>query len=153
MPDPVPVASNLLESKFLGFSVKRLAESLAIPLAPCAVLYTVGFPLLFTFPLFVVGIGIGGLIFMKTPPGQRPLRYAHAVFHFKTGSNVYVWRHPDPEHGDLGIGVTQDEWLTQPGPPGWGEYTAKTSGADLAYQGVLDATRPNLDGSSMEEEQ
>lgn len=152
MPDPVPVASNLLESKFLGFSVKRLAESLAIPLAPCAVLYTVGFPLLFTFPLFALGIGIGGLIFMKTPPGQRPLKYAHAVFHFKTGSNVYVWRHPYPEHGDLGIGVTQDEWLTQPRPAGWAEHSVKDSGTDLAYQGVLDATRPDLDSPSTEDD-
>ena len=109
MPDPVPVASNLLESKFLGFSVKRLAESLAIPLAPCAVLYTIGFPLLFTFPLFALGIATGGLIFLKTPPGQRPLRYAHAVFQYKTGSNVYTWRHPDPEDGDLSAGITQDE--------------------------------------------
>ena len=145
MPDPVPVASNLLESKFLGFSITRLAESLAIPLAPCAVLYTVGFPLLFTFPLFVIGIGIGGLIFVKTPPGQRPLRYAHAVFRFKTGSNVYVWCHPDPEHGDLGIGETQDDWLTQPRPPGWADHAASGSGTDLAYQGVLNATRPDFD--------
>jgi len=151
MPDPVPVASNLLESKFLGFSVKRLAESLAIPLAPCAVLYTVGFPLLFTFPLFVFGIGIGGLIFVKTPPGQRPLRYALAVFTFKTGSNVYVWRHPDPESGDLGIGETQDDWLTQPRPAGWEDPSAKNSGTDLAYQGVLDAIQPDLDDPLTEE--
>jgi hypothetical protein len=152
MPDPVPVASNLLESKFLGFSVKRLVESLAIPLAPCAVLYTVGFPLLFTFPLFVVGIGIGGVIFLKTPPGQRPLRYAHAVFQFKTGSNVYVWRHPDPEHSDIAAGVTQDDWITRHRPPGQSSRTRETNGTDLAYQGVLDATQPDLNGSSTEEE-
>ena len=150
MPDPVPVASNLLESKFLGFSVKRLAESLAIPLAPCAVLYTIGFPLLFTFPLFALGIGIGGLIFLKTPPGQRPLRYAHAVFQYKTGSNVYVWRHPDPEDGDLGVGVTQDEWITTP-PMRTTEQPADLEGVDLAYPGGFERTRPNVDGSTSEE--
>jgi hypothetical protein len=150
MPDPVPVASNLLESKFLGFSVKRLAESLAIPLAPCAVLYTIGFPLLFTFPLFALGIGIGGLIFLKTPPGQRPLRYAHAVFQYKTGSNVYVWRHPDPEDGDLGVGVTQDEWITTP-PMRTTEQPADLEGVDLAYPGGFERTRPDVDGSTSEE--
>ena len=150
MPDPVPVASNLLESKFLGFSVKRLAESLAIPLAPCAVPYTIGFPLLFTFPLFVLGIGIGGLIFLKTPPGQRPLRYAHAVFQYKTGSNVYVWRHPDPEDGDLAAGVMQEEWITKP-PVTTTDQSPDHEGVDLAYPGGFERTRPNVDGSTSEE--
>ena len=150
MPDPVPVASNLLESKFLGFSVKRLAESLAIPLAPCAVLYTIGFPLLFTFPLFALGIGIGGLIFLKTPPGQRPLRYAHAVFQYKTGSNVYVWRHPDPEDGDLGAGVTQDEWITK-SPVTTADQSSDPEGVDLAYPGGFERTRPDIDGSTAED--
>ena|SRR6056297_3620852 len=150
MPDPVPVASNLLESKFLGFSVKRLAESLAIPLAPCAVLYTIGFPLLFTFPLFALGIGIGGLIFLKTPPGQRPLRYAHAVFQYKTGSNVYVWRHPDPEDGDLGAGVTQDKWITTP-PMRTADRAGELEGVDLAYPGGFERTRPDVDGSTVED--
>jgi len=150
MPDPVPVASNLLESKFLGFSVKRLAESLAIPLAPCAVLYTIGFPLLFTFPLFALGIGIGGLIFLKTPPGQRPLRYTHAVFQYKTGSNVYVWRHPDPEDGDLGAGVTQDEWITTP-PRRTAGRAGNLEGVDLAYPGGFERTRPDVDASIVED--
>jgi hypothetical protein len=150
MPDPVPVASNLLESKFLGFSVTRLAESLAIPLTPCAVLYTIGFPLLFTFPLFALGLGIGGLIFLKTPPGQRPLRYAHAVFQYKTGSNVYVWRHPDPEDGDLGAGVTQDEWITTP-PMRTADRAVDPEGVDLAYPGGFDRTRPDIDGSTGED--
>jgi len=151
MPDPVPVASNLMESKFLGFSVKRLAESLAIPLAPCAVLYTIGFPLLFTFPLFALGIGVGGLIFLKTPPGQRPLRYSHAVFQYKTGSNVYIWRHPDPEDDDLGAGVTQDEWITPP-PKKTADQPADFEGVDLAYPGGFERTRPDIDGSTSEDE-
>ena len=118
MPDPVPVASNLLESKFLGFSVRRLGESMAIPIAPCAILYTVGFPLLFTFPLFVVGLGVGVLIFVKTPPGQRPLRYAHAVVRHRSGENVYVWA-PSPEsENDLASGARQDDWLTRSSDPG-----------------------------------
>ena len=113
MPEPVPVASNLLESKFLGFSVRRLVESMALPVAPCAVLYAVGFPLLVTFPLFVLGIGLGGLIFTKTPPGQRPLRYAHAVARYRTTSNVYVWAPSTAREDDLAHGVRQSDWLTQ----------------------------------------
>jgi len=114
MPEPVPVASNLLESKFLGFSVRRLVESMAIPVAPCALLYAVGFPLLVTFPLFVLGIGLGGLIFTKTPPGQRPLRYAHAVARYRTSSNVYVWAPSTIRENDLARGVRQNDWLTHP---------------------------------------
>ena len=118
MPDPVPVASNLLESKFLGFSVRRLAESMALPVAPCALLYTIGFPILVTFPLFVIGVGVGALIFVKTPPGQRPLRYAHAVVRYRSSSNVYVWTPSKALEHDLTSGVRQDNWLTQPPHPG-----------------------------------
>jgi hypothetical protein len=118
MPDPVPVASNLLESKFLGFSVRRLAESMAFPVAPCALLYTIGFPILVTFPLFVIGVGIGAMIFVKTPPGQRPLRYAHAVVRYRSSSNVYVWTPSTALEHDLTSGVRQDVWLTQPPHPG-----------------------------------
>jgi hypothetical protein len=118
MPDPVPVASNLLDSKFLGFSVRRLLESMAIPVAPCAILHILRFPLLFTFPLFVVGIGVGVLIFVKTPPGQRPLRYTHAVFRHRMGENVYVWAPSNTLENDLASGARQDDWLTQPPNPG-----------------------------------
>ena len=128
MPDPVPVASNLLESKFFGFSVRRLLESMAIPVAPCAILYTVGFPLLVTFPLFVVGIGVGVLIFLKTPPGQRPLRYAHAVVRHRSGENVYTWA-PSPEReNDLASGARQDNWLTQPPDPGVTTHRPRRAG-------------------------
>jgi hypothetical protein len=118
MPEPVPVASNLLESKFLGFSVRRLVESMALPVAPCVLLYTVGFPLLVTFPLFVLGIGVGGLIFTKTPPGQRPLRYAHAVARYRTSSNVYVWTPSTALENHFARGLRQNDWLTHPTTPG-----------------------------------
>ena len=131
MPEPVPVASNLLESKFLGFSVRRLVESMAIPVAPCALLYAVGFPLLITFPLFVLGIGLGGLIFTKTPPGQRPLRYAHAFARYRTTSNVYVWAPSMAHENDLAHGVRQNDWLTQPPSP---------SPATTSSRGIAGAT-------------
>ena len=142
MPDPVPVASNLLESKFLGFSVRRLLESMAIPVAPCAILYTVGFPLLFTFPLFVVGIGVGILIFVKTPPGQRPLRYAHAVFRHRSGENVYVWAPSNTLENDLASGTRQDDWLTQPPNPGVTTHRPRQTG---------DATDPTADRGSTDQ--
>ena len=137
MPDPVPVASNLLESKFFGFSVRRLLESMAIPVAPCAILYTVGFPLLVTFPLFVVGIGVGVLIFLKTPPGQRPLRYAHAVARHRSGENVYTWA-PSPElENDLASGTRQDDWLTQPPNPRMTTHRSRQSRV------ATDSSEPN----------
>jgi hypothetical protein len=142
MPDPVPVASNLLESKFFGFSVRRLAESMAIPIAPCAILYTVGFPLLFTFPLFVVGIGVGALIFVKTPPGQRPLRYAHAVFQHRSGANVYVWS-PSPElENDLASGARQNDWLTQSPDPETTTHGLRNEGGSGSTVGSESTDRP-----------
>lgn len=113
MPDPVPVASNLL-----GVEVPRLLRPPARridghPRRPCALLYAVGFPLLVTFPLFVLGIGLGGLIFTKTPPGQRPLRYAHAVARYRTTSNIYVWAPSMARENNLARGVRQNDWLTQ----------------------------------------
>jgi len=140
MPDPVPVASNLLDSKFLGFSVRRLLESMAIPVAPCAILHILRFPLLFTFPLFVVGIGVGVLIFLKTPPGQRPLRYAHAVFRHRSGENVYVWAPSNKLENDLASGARQDDWLTQPPNPGVTTHRPKHTGdaAATADRGSAD---------------
>ena len=114
MVDPVPVAGNLLESKFLGLSVRRLGESMVIPIAPCLIGYTLGVPLLVTFPLFVVGIGIGALIYARTPPGQRPLRYTHALVRHRTGGNVYVWAPSTTLADTLATGARQDEWLTRP---------------------------------------
>jgi hypothetical protein len=87
---------------------------MAIPIAPCLVGYTLGIPLLVTFPLFVVGIGIGVLIYVKTPPGQRPLRYAHAVVRHRTSGTVYVWAPSRILEDTLATGARQDDWLTQP---------------------------------------
>jgi hypothetical protein len=114
MVDPVPVAGNLLESKFLGLSVRRLGESMMIPIAPCLIGYTLGVPLLVTFPLFVVGIGVGVLIYARTPPGQRPLRYTHALVRHRTSGNVYVWAPSTILDDTLATGARQDEWLTRP---------------------------------------
>ena len=146
MPEPVPVASNLLESKFLGFSVRRLVESMAIPVAPCALLYAVGFPLLVTFPLFVLGIGLGGLIFTKTPPGQRPLRYAHAVARYRTSSNVYVWAPSTIRENDLAIGVRQNDWLTQPPTSSLPTTIPRgiTGAIETSESPLVSATRPTV---------
>ena len=144
MPDPVPVASNLLDSKFLGFSVRRLLESMAIPVAPCAILHVLRFPLLFTFPLFVVGIGVGVLIFVKTPPGQRPLRYTHAAFRHRAGENVYVWAPSDSLENDLASGACQDDWLTQPPSPDVTTYHPQHAGTATAPTADRERTDPGV---------
>lgn len=142
MPDPVPVASNLLDSKFLGFSVRRLLESMAIPVAPCAILHILRSPLLFTFPLFVVGIGVGVLIFVKTPPGQRPLRYTHAVFRHRTGENVYVWAPSNTLENNLASGARQDDWLIQPPNPGVTTHHQQHPGTATATTADRGSTDP-----------
>ncbi|MFC7257524.1 hypothetical protein [Haloplanus litoreus] len=126
--------------------MKQLAESLAIPLAPCAVLYTIGFPLLFTFPLFALGIGVGEADLPED--ATRPASPAVCACRLPVpGSNVYVWRHPDPEDGSLGAG-TQDEWITK-SPVTTADQLSDPEGVDIAYPSGLERTRPNVDGSTL----
>lgn len=117
MTKSVPVAANLLETKLAGFSAKRIGESMALPLGPCAVLHALNFPTMFTLPLFIVGLVIGGTIFVKTPKGQRPMVWTRAILQHKFGSNTYSWTHPGVSENDFAEGVPQDEWITRPSPP------------------------------------
>lgn len=128
--DAVPVASNLLESKFLGFSIRRVLESIAIPLGPCLILYAIGFPLVVTLPLFLGGLLIGGTVYVRAPPGQNPLSWSLAVIRHRTGANVYTWTRPTPGENDLSQSDTQDEWLTRATPPGRSRVNADTQPAE-----------------------
>lgn len=110
----VPVASNLLESTFMGFSVRRLLESFGLPLAPAMVLYVLPLvPMLVTTPLFVAGLLVGGVIYRRVPPAQQPLAWARARLHHRTRPTIYTWQPPaSPDHG-LATGPTRDKWITR----------------------------------------
>lgn len=114
MTQGIPVASKLLDSKVMGVSARKLAESLGPPIVPVLVLYTLGVPLIVTLPAMVVGALIGAVIYHKTPPGQRPIRYASSVIRHYRGQNIYVWQRPEETEDDLGYGESENVWLTRP---------------------------------------
>lgn len=114
--DTVPVASNLLETTFLGFSVQRLLQSFALPLAPAMLCYILPrVPMLVTTPLFVAGLLVGGTIYRQVPPGQQPLDWTRARIRHQTQPIIYTWQPPDPDPDNYGLltGPTEDEWLTR----------------------------------------
>lgn len=114
MTQGIPVASKLLDSKVMGVSARKLAESLGPPIVPVLVLYTLGAPLIMTFPAIIVGAIIGAVIYHKTPPGQQPIRYASSVIRHYRGQNIYVWQRPAETEDDLGYGEPENVWLTRP---------------------------------------
>lgn len=117
-PNTVPVASNLLETKFMGLSVRRLLQSLALPMTPAFLLYILpAVPMIVTTPVFVAGLLLGGAIHQRTPTGQQPLPWALAWLRHRTNPTVYIWQPPDPDDHTLAAGVPQDEWLTRAVPP------------------------------------
>lgn len=112
----VPVASNLLETTFLGFSVQRLLQSFALPLAPAMLCYILPLvPMLVTTPLFVAGLLVGGTIYRQVPEGQQPLAWTLARIHHKTQPTIYTWQPPAPDADNYALltGPTEDEWLTR----------------------------------------
>lgn len=120
-PQTVPVASNLLESTFIGYPVRRLLQAFVPPLAPAAVLYAIPLvPVIVTTPVVVVGLLVGATIYRETPVGQQPLPWALARLRHRTHPTVHTWQPPATDGHMLTTGTTQDEWLTRavaPVPP------------------------------------
>jgi len=112
MSQDIPVASHLLASKVLGVSARKLAESMGPPVVPCLILYAIGLPLIVTLPLVLVGVLIGAVIYKRTPPGQRPLRFAAALVRHYRGQTHYVWKPPEENKNGLVTSSPEDIWLT-----------------------------------------
>jgi len=112
MSQDIPVASHLLSSKMFGVSARKLAESMGPPLVVPLILYTIGLPLLVTIPFVFVGFIVGLFIYIRTPPGQRPLQYAGAMARHLRGRSNYVWKPPEPAPGDLAYHEPFEAWIT-----------------------------------------
>ncbi|WP_424016115.1 hypothetical protein ACOZ4N_00510 (plasmid) [Halorientalis pallida] len=97
MPERVPVADSLLTSKFRGFSVKRLFQSFAIPIAPATATLLLNLPVQFYGPLGIAGCVIGGLVFVKTPACQRPHRWLLGMCKIRYTDATYHWQPTHPE--------------------------------------------------------
>lgn len=147
--DTVPVASNLLETTFMGVSVRRLGQSFALPLAPALVLYILPVaPMLVTTAMFVAGLLLGAIIYQQTPPGQEPLPWALARIRYRTQPIVYTWQAPDVGDHGLATGPTQDEWLTRAVAPTHGGNDAHAEAAENTQPVDRLATGDTADGDT-----
>ncbi|WP_254824927.1 hypothetical protein [Haloglomus halophilum] len=119
MSKDIPMASHLLASKMFGVSARKLAESMGPPLIVPIILYTIGLPLIVTAPFVLLGGIVGYAIYIKTPPGQRPLRYAAALARHFRGRTGYVWKPPEPGEHDIAYHEPFEGWITgRPTPAG-----------------------------------
>ncbi|QLC35658.1 hypothetical protein EFA46_015470 (plasmid) [Halarchaeum sp. CBA1220] len=108
----IPMASHLLASKMFGVSVRKLAESVGPPLIVPIVLYAIGFPLLVTAPFVLLGGIVGYGIYVRTPQGQRPLRYAGALARHVRGRTDYVWKPTAAGEHEIAHREPFEEWIT-----------------------------------------
>jgi hypothetical protein len=112
MSKDIPMASHLLASKMFGVSARKLAESMGPPLFVPIILYAIGLPLIVTAPFVVLGGIVGYGIYIKTPPGQRPLRYAAALTRHFRGRTDYVWKPPEAGEHDIAYREPFEGWIT-----------------------------------------
>lgn len=144
--DTVPVASNLLETNFLGVSVRRFGQSFALPLAPAMVGYILPLvPMVVTTPLFGIGLLVGLTLYTRTPAGQQPLPWGLARLRHRTQPTVYTWQPPDGDEHALETGPTKDEWLTRAVAPTHGGTGGATATMGITHPGDELGTRDTAD--------
>lgn len=140
----IPMASHLLASKMFGVSARRLAESMGPPLIVPIIFYAIGLPLIITAPFVILGAIVGYAIYARTPPGQRPLRYAAALARHFRGQTEYVWKPPEAGEDDIVYREPFEGWITgRPTPAdgdGGGEDTVM--GTDASTDAGPDSDWP-----------
>lgn len=118
--EPVPVAEKLLKTKLFGFSVQRLIQAYAVPMAPGLLLTVLNFPALIFGPTVIAGAIIGTLVYIRTPAGQDPAAWLFGVIKFKAGPDSYYWKpvqyedeNPEIQHGPENSETEPDPEETQ----------------------------------------
>lgn len=118
MADPVPVADHLLESTLYGIPMRRLVESIGLPVLPggmlfvCRPLLGVGFPVVGA--MTVAGVLVGLYVYQRTPTGQQPLAWTLARLQYAATPATYTWQPqlaPPMTAADPPL-EPQDDWLT-----------------------------------------
>lgn len=90
--EPVPVAEKLLKTKLFGFSLQRLLQSFAVPLAPGLVLTVLNFPALIFGPTVIAGGIVGAAVYIRTPAGQNPAAWLFGMIRYYIGPDRYRWK-------------------------------------------------------------
>lgn len=101
--EPVPVAEKLLKTKLFGFSVKRLLQAFAVPVAPGLALMVLNFPLIIFGPMVVLGAIIGAGVYIRTPAGQDPAAWLFGALRYMLGPDKYHWSPIQTEDDDIEI--------------------------------------------------
>lgn len=112
--EPVPVAEKLLKTKLFGFSLQRLIQSFAVPLAPGIALTVLNFPALIFGPVVVVGAIIGTAVYVRTPPGQNPAAFLFGMVKYYLGPDRFRWKPTQYEDGDVRIQEGEGNFLLPP---------------------------------------
>jgi len=114
--EPVPVAEKLLKTKLFGFSLQRLLQSFAVPVAPGLILTVLNFPAIIFGPAMIIGVVIGIAVYVRTPPGQSPAAFLFGMIRYYLGPGRFRWKpvqHEDEEvraqDGDSGFTIPSPE--------------------------------------------
>lgn len=90
--EPVPVAEKLLKTKLFGFSVQRLIQAFAVPMAPGLILTVLNFPAVIFGPVVILGGVIGSAVYIRTPSGQNPAAWLLGMVKYKLGPDSFHWK-------------------------------------------------------------
>lgn len=98
--DTFPIAGRVINTKLaFGLTAREVGEVLILPFLALGIAQSLGF----TGPVFLIaggiGLGLGLVVLLVTPAGQRPLRYARAALEYYLSSNSFYNRptRPAPE--------------------------------------------------------
>lgn len=114
--EPVPVAEKLLKTKLFGFSVQRLLQAFAVPMAPGLALTVLNFPTIIFGPVVILGAVIGTAVYIRTPSGQAPASWLYGMLRFKFGPDSFTWKPVrfDDEEAEIQTGAGSSTTATDP---------------------------------------
>ena len=114
--EPVPVAEKLLKTKLFGFSVQRLMQAFAVPMAPGLALTVLNFPAIIFGPVVIIGAIIGGAVYVRTPAGQAPAAWLFGMVKYKLGPDSFHWKPIQFEDDDVEIQTGEGSSETERDP-------------------------------------
>lgn len=112
--EPVPVAEKLLKTKLFGFSLQRLIQSFAVPMAPGMILTVLNFPAIIFGPTVLVGGVIGIAVYIRTPPGQSPAAFLFGMVNYFLGPDRFRWKPVQYEDEEVYLQDGNDSFLLPP---------------------------------------
>lgn len=114
--EPVPVAEKLLKTKLFGFSVQRLIQAFAVPMAPGLLLTVLNFPTIIFGPVVIIGAVVGSAVYIRTPSGQNPAAWLLGMLKYKLGPDSFHWKPVQFDDDPVEIQTGEDDSITDEDP-------------------------------------